>query len=249
MREDGLTMRPRIALLAIALAAAVPAVSLAAAVARVHVYARRSTANVDPDGSTIVVFGAQALEHGPAASLRARLDHAITLYRARPGRRLAMAGGVPISTDSFRGGHDEVAAMTDYARAHGVPANDVMEVRPGQNTREQVASARRVVVDAGLGPVIAVSSSYHLARIHDEARRQGFSVAVSAPRRGPDVSQPRQYAAHVLADGLGLLWYSMPDALARRVDTSAGSLRHVGIGVLAGRHSWRDILRSGGRGG
>lgn len=237
-------MRPRTALFVIALTAALPAVPLVAAVARVHLYARRSVANADPEGSTIVVFGAQALEHGPAASLRARLDHAIVLYRARLGRRLAMAGGIPAGTDSLRGGHDEVAAMVAYARARGVPEDDILEIRPGQNTREQVASARRVVVDAGLGPVIAVSSSYHLARIHDEARRQGFRVAVSAPTEGPDVSHPRQYAAHALADGLGLLWYALPQAVVRRVDTSAGSLRHVGVGVLAGRHSWRDILRA-----
>lgn len=241
-------MRPRTVLSALAVTAAMPALVLTAAIARVHLYARRSTANVDPEGATIVVFGAQALEHGPAGSLRARLDHAIALYRAHPGRRLAMAGGIPVSTDSFRGGHDEVAAMVDYARAQGVPVCDVIEVRPGQNTREQVSSAHRVVVDAGLGPVIAVSSSYHLARIHDEARRQGFHVEVSAPSEGPDVSRPRQYAVHVLADALGLLWYSMPDILARRVDTSAGSLRHIGVGVLAGRHSWQDILRSRGRG-
>ena len=241
-------MRPRTVLSALAVTAAMPALVLTAAIARVHVYARRATANAEPEGDMIVVFGAQALEHGPAASLRARLDHAIALYRARPRRRLAMAGGVPISTDSFRGGHDEVAAMIDYARAQGIPECDVMEVRPGQNTREQVSSARRVVVEAGLGPVIAVSSSYHLARIHDEARRQGFHVEVSAPSEGPDISRPRQYAVHVLADGLGLLWYALPERVASRVDTSAGSLRHIGVGVLAGRHSWQDILRSRGRG-
>jgi len=239
-------MRPRTAAFASGLILAIPPISAAAAALRVHLYARRAVANADPQGRAVVVFGAQALEHGPAGALRARLDHAIALYRARPGRLLAMAGGVPAVTGPLRGGHDEVAAMIAYARERGVPDADLVEVRPGQNTREQVASAGRVVVEAGLGPVIAVSSSYHLARIHDEARRRGFGVEVSASATGPDVSHRRQYAVHVLADSLALLWYAVPDALASRVDTSAGSLRHVGVGVLAGRHSWRDLVRSRG---
>lgn len=238
-------MRRRTALGGLALAiVAVPALSVAIAVARVHVYARRGVANADPDGNTIVVFGSQALEHGPAAALRVRLDHALALYRSRPGRRLGMAGGIPASTDAVRGGHDEVAVMVSYAREHGVPDSDLIEVRPGQNTREQVASARRLVFDAGLGPVIGVSSSYHLARICDEARRQGFAIAPSASADGMDVSTPRQYATHVFADALGLLWYALPESLSRRVDTSAGSWRHVGVGVLAGRFRWRELRQT-----
>lgn len=238
-------MRGRTALGALAVAVvAIPALSLAVAAARVHIYARRAVANTDPDGATIVVFGSQALESGPAAALRARLDHALGLYRSRPGRRLAMAGGVPMVMDNARGGHDEVAAMVAYARERGVPDADLIEVRPGQNTREQVASTRRLVVDAGLGPVIGVSSSYHLARICDEARRQGFAIAPSASADGMDVSTPRQYATHVFADALGLLWYALPEAVSRRVDTSAGSWRHVGVGVLAGRFRWRELRQT-----
>ena len=236
-------MRGRFALGALA-AVAAPVIAVAVAATRVHVYARRAVANVDPDGATIVVFGSQALEHGPGASLRARLDHALALYRSRPGRRLAMAGGVPVVIDDAHGGHDEVAAMVAYARERGVPDSDLIEVRPGQNTRDQVASTRRLIVDAALGPVIGVSSSYHLARICDEARRQGFHIAPSASSDGPDVNTPRQYATHVLADALGLLWYALPDSLSRRVDTSAGSWRHVGVGVLAGRFRWRELRRT-----
>lgn len=238
-------MRRRTALGALALAlVAVPGLSVAVAVARVHIYARRAVANVDPEGATIVVFGSQALESGPAAALRARLNHALALYRSQPGRRLAMAGGVPLVTDSIRGGSDEIAAMVAYARDHGVPDSDLIEVRPGQNTRDQVASTRRLIVDAGLGPVIGVSSSYHLARICDEARRRGFDITPSAYADGMDVSTPRQYATHVLADALGLLWYALPEAVSRRVDTSAGSWRHVGVGVLAGRFRWRELRQT-----
>lgn len=225
-------------------AAAIPMTAAVLAGVRVHIYARRAATNVDPDGRTIVVFGSQALEHGPAAALRSRLDHALVLYRQRPGRLLAMAGGIPKSTDQIRGGHDEVAAMIAYAREHGVPARDLLEVRPGQNTREQVSSTRRLVIDAGLGPAIGVSSTYHLARICDEARRQGYVITPSGSANGPDVSSPRQYAAHALAEVLGLFWYALPQSVSRGVDTSAGSWRHIGVGVLAGRYRLRALRRT-----
>ena len=234
---------------AIGLAAvAAPIAAVAVAAVRVHVYARRGVATHDPEGVTVVVFGAQALESGPARALRARLDHGLALYGARPHRRLALAGGVPDTTDIVSGGHDEVDAMVTYSRERGVPDRDIIEVRPGQNTREQVASTRRQVHEAGHGPIIGVSSSYHLARIHDEARRQGFAITPSASPLGPDVATPRQYVVHVAADALALLWYAFPPSLTRHVNTSAGTLRHGAVGVLAGRfnwHQWRGRSRPG----
>ncbi|MFM8774074.1 MAG: YdcF family protein [Actinomycetota bacterium] len=238
-------MKTRSLLGGIALAGiAVPTVSIAIALTRVHVCARRAVANADPPGSTIVVFGSQALDGAPSLALRARLDHALMLYRARPGRCLAMAGGVPASRDPMRGGSDEVAAMIAYARAGGVPDQDLIAVRPGQNTREQVASTRRAVVEAGFGPVIAVSSSYHLARVCAEARRRGFTVEPSASAYAPDANTSRGYLAHAFADALGLLWYALPTRLTRVVDTTAGSLRHTTVGVLAGRFTWRELRRT-----
>lgn len=237
-------MRIRTALgTTLAVAVAVPALVAVVAVARVHLYARRALAQSDPDGATIVVFGSQALQSGPGLVLRSRLDHALSLYYARPGRRIAMAGGVPASTDVVRGGHDEVAAMLAYAREHGVPEEDLLAVRPGQNTRGQLSSTRRVVVDAGLGPVIGVSSSYHMARICDEARRQGFEVLPSAVVDSPETRTARGYLTHACADALGLLWYAAPHWLSQRVDTSAGSLRHLGVGFVAGRYTWRAVKR------
>ena len=242
-------MRSRIILGAIGLAVvAAPVAAVAIAAARVHAYARRGVAATDPEGATVVVFGAQALESGPAQALRARLDHGLALYGARPHRLLALAGGVPEATDIVSGGHDEVAAMVAYARERGVSDHDIIEVRPGQNTREQVASTRRLVHEAGHGPIIGVSSSYHLARIHDEARRQGFAITPSASPLGPDVATPRQYIVHVVADALALLWYALPPSLTRHVNTSAGTLRHGAVGILAGRfnwHQWRRRSRSG----
>lgn len=225
-------------------ALAVPVAVMSAAMLRVHIVGRRAQGRIDVSGQTLVVFGSRAFDGIPGPILRARLDHAVAVYRSGRVSRLAMAGGVPVTADGPSGGHDEVPVMVTYARNAGVPPEHVMEVRPGQNTREQVSSTRRVIVDAGLGPAVAVSSAYHLARIRDEARRQGFGIGVTAPVTSSDVARPRVYVSHVLTDALAGLWYALPPAMARRIDTSAGSFRHMGLLAMTGDITWGEALRS-----
>lgn len=231
--------------LAVASAAVVaPLAVLGVAALRVHLVGRRAVASPSTGGGTVVVLGAWAHAEGPGTLLRRRLEHAIDLYRGGGPQRLAMAGGVPPHEDEVSGGRDEVAAMTQFARLHGVPTDDILELRLGQNTREQIASTRRLVVEAGLGPVTVVSSSYHLARVRAEARRQGFDVTVSAPPHSPDQDQPRLYLAHLFTDTLALVWYALPPAVSARIDTSAGTFRHLGVMALTGDVDWATALRS-----
>lgn len=223
-------------------AALSPIVTVGIAAVRVHRAARRAVSTDGVAGTTAVIFGAQALNDEPGPILRARLDHAIVLYRQGRVRGLAMAGGVPAFADAPSGGHDEVAAAMSYARRQGVPAEHLIAVRPGQNTREQVQSTRSVIVEAELGPVVAVSSSYHLRRIISEARREGFAVAATAPPGSPDIATRRLYASHVLADSMALIWYAVPARLSRHIDTSAGSMRHLALLAMTGDISWRGVL-------
>jgi uncharacterized SAM-binding protein YcdF (DUF218 family) len=211
---------------------------------RAHLIGRRARGSHDMSANTAVVFGSRAFADRPGSILRARLDHAIALQRSGRVFRLAMAGGVPATEHGPTGGHDEVRAMVEYARQAGVPHELILEVRPGQNTREQVTSTRRAVIDAGLGPAVAVSSTYHLARIRDEARRQGFDLSLTAPKISTDTAGARVYLSHVVTDAVAGLWYHLPPVVARRIDTSAGSFRHMGLLAMTGDVRWTDALRS-----
>lgn len=233
----------------VAAAAAVVATPLAVvgiAMWRTHRFGRRALSQPPAPGCTIVVFGATALADGPDVVLRARLDHARDLYQRGMGERIAVAGGVPAFHDAPSGGHDEVAAGLDYLRARNIPAEDLVEVRPGQNTREQVVSTKARVIDQGGGPVIAVSSSYHLLRIAREAHRQGFEVSVSAPAQSADTSTTRLYVSHLIFDTAAVAWYSLPTSITRRVNTAAGSFRHLALLAMTGdvppREAWRSLF-------
>jgi uncharacterized SAM-binding protein YcdF (DUF218 family) len=224
--------------------AVVPVAVVGATMVRAHLIGRRARGRHDVAANTAVVFGSRAFADRPGSILRARLDHAIALQRSGRVSRLAMAGGVPATEHGPAGGHDEVRAMVEYARQAGVPHDLILEVRPGQNTREQVTSTRHAVIDAGIGPAVAVSSTYHLARIRDEARRQGFDLALTAPETSTDTAGARVYLSHVFADAMASLWYALPAWVAQRIDTSAGSFRHMGLLALTGDVTWTDALRS-----
>lgn len=236
--------RTRAGFVATSIVVAIPVALLGYSMLRVHLIGRRARARIDVCGETAVVFGAQVIGDDPGGVLRSRLEHAVGLYRTGRVDRLAMAGGVPVTEDGPSGGHDEVPAMVNYALRSGVPRESILEIRPGQNTREQISSTRRMVIDEGQGPVIAVSSSYHLARIRDEARRQGFDVIVTSPPASPDTATTRLYLSHVLTDAIAGMWYELPQRIAARVNTSAGSFRHLGLLALTGEVPWREALRA-----
>lgn len=243
-RSGGMCVHRRAIAGVAALGVVVPSAILGSMMLVTHGYGRRAVRGrkvAQAAGGTVVVFGGRALADRPGRVLQARLDHALSLYRAGRVAHIAVAGGVPAITDHVSGGYDEVAAGTTYLRRAGVPDAHVIGVSPGQNTREQVESTRHIVVDSGRGPVVAVSSSYHLLRISIEARRMGFRVVPSAPAASPDTATARLYLSHLVADSIALLWYASPRWLTSHIYTGAGSFRHMALLSATGDISWREL--------
>jgi len=177
-----------------------------------------------PAADALVVFGATVDRDGPCAELRARLDHAVALWRAGVAPVVMVSGGIV-------GDIDEIDAMAGYLVAQGIPGDAVAEVRPGHTTRATLETLR------GLGErrYVAVSSPYHAHRIGAEARRQGLRVTVSAPRSTPETRHPPTHRARLASELAALVLYALPPGLAAHVGTGPGTLRHRLPHVLAGQ--------------
>ena len=158
------------------------------------------------------------------AAARARLDHALALWRRGAAPLIVVSGGVDE-------GLDEVTAMTAYLVGRGVPAVAVVPARPGATTRQTLRTLRRL----GDRRYVAVSSPYHALRIRAEARRQGLRVAVSAPPSTPETRDAAVYRVRFASELFALVWYALPPHWTSRVATGPGTLRHVLPHVLAGR--------------
>jgi len=177
-----------------------------------------------PPADALVVFGARVHADGPSAELRARLDHALALWRLGVAPLVIVSGGIDA-------GIDEVEVMTAYLVGEGVPGDALAPARPGATTRETLRTLR------GLGDrrYVAVSSPYHALRIRAEARRRGLRLTVSAPASTPETRNRALHRAQYVSELLALVWYALPPQLTARVPTGPGTLRHVAPLVLAGR--------------
>jgi uncharacterized SAM-binding protein YcdF (DUF218 family) len=121
----------------------------------------------------IVVFGAAEYDGKPSPVYRARLDHALTLYRKGIAPLMITLGG---------GGGDrfsEGSVGRSYLMGAGVPENAIIAETESWNTEE---SSRRVAVIAranGLGRMVIVSDGTHLFRIHAICAAEGLAVLTS----------------------------------------------------------------------
>jgi len=127
----------------------------------------------------IGVFGAAEYDGRPSPVYRARLDHALTLYRHGIAPLLITLGG--------NGGdqYNEGAVGREYLEGMGVPETAIIAETESRNTEE---SARRIAVIAradGLRPLVIVSDGTHLFRIHEICAANGLDVLTSPRPRVP----------------------------------------------------------------
>lgn len=133
--------------------------------ARGHVYGLSKV----PAAPVALVLGAQVYADGsPSPFLAARLELA---------RRLLAAGSVRavlVSGDHGRWAYDEPGAMRRWLVERGVPPHKVVEDHAGFDTYDSCQRARRVF---GVGRVIVVTQSFHIARAVALCRQAGLDAA------------------------------------------------------------------------
>lgn len=158
--------------------AAVAAVSLAVLTTawiatRIERQANRDEAQ---PADVILVLGAAEYRGRPSPVLKARLDHALDLYRRRIAPRIMTtggAGGDPVFTEGGVG--------RDYLTQQGVPPEDIVVEREGGSTVASTALAGEIMRRMGLRSAVVVSDGYHIYRVKKMLERRGLR-AYGSPR-------------------------------------------------------------------
>lgn len=147
----------------------------------------------------IVVFGAAQYNGRPSPVLKARLDHAIDLYRAGLAPMVVVTGGI--------GTGDRVSEATvshKYLRAQMVPDSAII-VRPdGRTTEESMRSVAEWMHERELSTVLLVSDPFHMARLGLEARRADLRPKSSPTLTSPIVPGSRTEAGYLALEALKL---------------------------------------------
>src|SRR5215470_18023751 len=103
----------------------------------VYVWGHRDTAR---PVAAIVVMGAAQYSGRPSPVLRARVDHAIDLWRRGLALKIIFTGGF-----GDRDTTSEAAVGQRYALDHGVPARNILIENSGRSTAESLQMVARLM--------------------------------------------------------------------------------------------------------
>jgi uncharacterized SAM-binding protein YcdF (DUF218 family) len=125
----------------------------------------------------ILVLGAAEYRGKPSPVLKARLDHALELYRQKLAPRVMTTGGA--------GGEHVFTEGTvgrAYLEAAGVPPEAVIVESEGESTVQSTTIAIEIMARMGLKSAIVVSDGYHIYRVKKMLEAHGI-VAYGSPRK------------------------------------------------------------------
>jgi uncharacterized SAM-binding protein YcdF (DUF218 family) len=145
----------------------------------------------------LVVLGAAQYEGRPSPVLRARLDHALDLYRRGLAPVVIVTGGVGVGDTT-----SEARVSRNYLAKHGVPASAIMMESRGLTTSQSLHTVRTMVNGLPGRSVLLVSDPFHMLRLSILASRLGMQPFTSPTRTSPIASSRIEQLKYVLAESV-----------------------------------------------
>jgi uncharacterized SAM-binding protein YcdF (DUF218 family) len=162
-----------------------------------------STRDAAGPADAIIVLGAAQYSGRPSPVLRARLDHALQLWRDKRSTRLVLTGG-------RRDGDQisEAAAGRRYLMRRGVPSSSIQLEALGRTSLASMHGAAALLRLGDSLPahprVILVSDPFHMLRLELLARLHGLAPLPSPTRTSP-ISANRSVAIeYILRESLAV---------------------------------------------
>jgi uncharacterized SAM-binding protein YcdF (DUF218 family) len=151
----------------------------------------------------IVVLGAAQYNGTPSPVYRARLDHALDLWRSGVAPMMVFTGGHGVPGERFTEG----GAGRRWAIEHGVPANRILVEESSRSTYENLRGVRKLLAPRGMDRIILVSDPYHMFRAVEQAGDVGLVASPSPTRSSPISGNPARTALAVLREDLAVGGY------------------------------------------
>lgn len=145
----------------------------------------------------IVVLGAAQYAGRPSPVLRARLDHALDLWRRHLGKLLILTGGTGVGDTT-----SEAAVGRMYAIRHGVPDTVILMETEGRTTSESMRAVAGMLEARGLQTALLVSDPFHMLRLRILARRFGFTPYTSPTQTSPISPNREQRWKYIFSESI-----------------------------------------------
>jgi uncharacterized SAM-binding protein YcdF (DUF218 family) len=145
----------------------------------------------------IIVLGAAQYEGRPSPVLKARLDHAASLWIRGLAPRMIVTGGRGVGDTT-----SEAAVGMRYLVQRGIPADSISMDTEGLTTSQSMVAARRFLGTKSYPSVLIVSDPFHMLRLAILARRLHMIPLLSPTRTSPISTRPGQQLRYVMAESL-----------------------------------------------
>ena len=149
-----------------------------------------------PAGAIVVLGAAQYVGH-PSPVLRARLDHAIDLWRHGLAPIMIVTGGTGTGDTT-----SEAAVSQRYAVQRGVPSQKILLETEGRTTSESMAGVAALMGSQGRHDVLLVSDPFHMLRLTILARRHGLLPYASPTPTSPIAASPTERWKYALSESV-----------------------------------------------
>ncbi len=145
----------------------------------------------------IVVLGAAQYAGRPSPVLRARLDHALDLWKRQLASLLILTGGTGAGDTT-----SEAAVGRTYAKKRGVPDTLILVENEGRTTSESMKAVAGMLEVRGLHSALLVSDPFHMLRLRILARRFGFTPYTSPTRTSPIEPNKEQRWKYIFSESV-----------------------------------------------
>lgn len=145
----------------------------------------------------VVVLGAAQYVGRPSPVLKARLDHAISLWSRGLAPLFIVTGGMGAGDTTSEG-----AVGRQYALRHGVPDSAILVENQGRTTRESLEAVADMMHRRDLDRAILVSDPFHMLRLSIVARGVGLTPYTSPTSTSPISANRGETWRYVLSESI-----------------------------------------------
>ena len=177
--------------------AAIVSVVLIAWVVSMVMVERAGRRDEAQEADAIVVLGAAQYVGRPSPVLRARVDHAVSLWKRGLAPTLILTGGTGVGDTT-----SEAAVARKYAMSRGVPDRAIVVEIKGRTTSESMRAVARIMDDREQHSVILVSDPFHMLRLSILARRFGLEPYTSPTRTSPITSNREEHWKYMVSESV-----------------------------------------------
>jgi uncharacterized SAM-binding protein YcdF (DUF218 family) len=145
----------------------------------------------------IVVLGAAQYAGRPSPVLRARLDHAIALYKRGLAPQLVLTGGTGVGDTT-----SEAAVGRRYVMRRDVPDSAILTENVGRTTVESIAAVAAMLQQRQKTRVILVSDPFHMLRLRVLAAQFGLTPYTSPTQTSPISANRGEALSYVVSESV-----------------------------------------------